>query len=295
MNLKQLVQTQSELLQQREFEVDTLCQQAYHLIAESEATGFTDKQALRQAMQLFSQALRQQRTALEPYIGMAYLAMLLNQNEISRKCLLTALQLSPDHPDALSLLHYLDGEITAISEPHDSKGVDLDYDVLETELFHLAHHLAQEDLPNADPHSETQTTLQCHLENLQQKVEYFEQKLSPLEDYFNTTNLRQHLKPAENCIRVCLQRLELCREMQATQQHMQNLNYALRALSDLQEPLQEKERELEKLNDQIEELSERLQRFAQDGGKITDLEHSFRILQAMLEQMQDNLDAPKQT
>ena len=85
MNLKELVRTQSDLVANRKDESESQCKQAYFLIAEAEAQGFSDKAPLKQAMRLFIQAARQRRRYVEPYIGLAYISLLIDQKEVALK------------------------------------------------------------------------------------------------------------------------------------------------------------------------------------------------------------------
>lgn len=291
MDLKQLVQTQSKLLDQRDLEVDALCQQAYHLIAETEAGGFADKQAIKQAMQIFAKAIRQYRTALEPYVGLAYLAILLNQDQIASKCLSTVLHLCPDHSDALRLQQYLNGESVEL-ESLSSQSADQKYDQVEIELFNLNCFLQEHLIPRANHQEETQTVLKTLQEELRQKMYWTENELQQLEDFFDTSSLRRRLKPAEKYVSLCQQRLELCLEMHATHQFIQNMLYTLRSLHGLKIYTEDEEKELEQLSDQTEQMGSRLKDFAQRGGETETVTHHYQILQAVLEQIQENLETP---
>ena len=100
MNLKNLVQAQAGLINQRRDGSDTLCRQAYALLAESESQGFEDKELLKEAMRLFIQAIRQQRQNPEPYLGLIYLFFLIGEENQANLYLDIVFKLAPQHQEA---------------------------------------------------------------------------------------------------------------------------------------------------------------------------------------------------
>jgi len=293
MNLKQLVQTQEELRAQRGHEAEAQCRQAYHLLAEAEAAGFADKTPLKQAMQLFSQALRQYPGFLEPYLGLAYLSILLEQTDLGRRYLEMALQLEPDHEEALHLLRFID-EDTHLPKVEASINAESDrlYDHLEQQLFYFFRTSLRFQWPPADEELTSQAALQAAQAHLHERIQAFETELERLEPEFDTTALRRHLGPAERALQGIAQAQALALEMAACLPEIQIVATALRDLhAQVAQHLPWDEGALETVTDRYDWLVDQVGAFEAQGGACSGLKRRLNVLQALLEQLQENIDA----
>jgi tetratricopeptide (TPR) repeat protein len=82
-------------------------QRGYRLIVKAERSSFEDKQSLKDAIRAFINAIACNRSKPEGWVGMGYIALLVEQNAIARRYLEKALQLDSTNEDAQKLLNYL--------------------------------------------------------------------------------------------------------------------------------------------------------------------------------------------
>lgn len=304
MNLKELVRTQSNLVANRRDESEGQCKQAYFLIAEAEAQGFTDKTPLKQAMRLFIQAARQRRSYVEPYIGLAYLSLLIDQKEVAQKYLLTALKLEPGNTDALQLQKYLnegpeesDAESFALPEFAAVSGLDPDktYDQLEQNLFQMIRSLMKLPSPSPTVKADEFEQLRKQTEELASSTQSFDRQISGLEKEFDTSELRRRLRPLEVILQRSQRALEVSEQMQLLQKQIAGLIETVRGISSrLQQPaaelLKRLEAELESVMDSCDWVADQLDQIDGQGHDISVLEHGYNILSAMIEGVRDTLD-----
>lgn len=301
MNLKELVRTQSNLVANRQDESASLCKQAYFLIAEAENQGFADKAPLKQAMRLFIQAARQKRRFVEPYIGLAYLSLLIDQREVARKYLTTALQVEPDNEDAQRLLQYLSEEPEAQDEEGfklpDLGGLDPDklYDQLEQALFSLVRELMKLPPPLATLDPEAIEGLKRQSDDFETQVRTFDKQIHSLEREFDTSELRRRMRPLESMLQRAQKALEASERMQQIQTQIQGLLNTVRAISGRlsqasAELLQRSEQELESVMDSCDWVADQLDEIENQGHDISVLAHSYHVLTAVIEQIRDTLD-----
>lgn len=294
MNLKELVRVQSELHQQRSQEAEALCSKAYHLMAEAESGGFQDKDLLKQAMRLFSQAMRQQKDYLDAYIGLSYLAILLNQEKLARRYLEAALSLAPEHGDALKLLRFVEQGTPLDTETlaHLSE-TDRAYDALDSELFMRLRQISESTTRPVDSSQSCQETLQSQHSQLQQDIQNFLQRMEALENEFDTAPLRRRIQSLEVHQTELFQALSLAQEAQALEQGIRSLAQNLRQFNtDLKTgQAQQPERELEEYQDLQAQFQQRLKELGKQGVNTETQTHEYSLVAAILERVQEQLDS----
>ncbi|MGV3525552.1 MAG: hypothetical protein ACO1RX_15085 [Candidatus Sericytochromatia bacterium] len=297
MNLKELVHAQSQLLQHRHSEADLLCQRAYYLIAEAEAGDFANKALLKQALQLFIQAVRQQRRAPEPYIGLAYLAILLEQRDQARRYLQTALGLNPQQSDAAQLLSYLE------DTPPSASGIptfaevafsDLDrlHEHIEQQLYDFVRTLMQQAPPEISFEAEAIRALRQTSTALQNQIQSFESRIVLLEGEFDTADLRRRLRPADAIFKRYQRALDSSESQMLIHEEIIRLIERVRSLfgqSETQPLSPARERELESLMDRCDWLADRLDELAAEE-RLETLEYRYHALIEMIEQVREKLD-----
>lgn len=297
MNLKELVHAQSQLLQHRHSEADLLCRQAYYLIAEAEAGDFANKALLKQALMLFTQAVRQQRRAPEPYIGLAYLAILLEQRSQARRYLQTALGLNPQQSDAAQLLNYLEQAppvTTALPAFAEAPFGDLDrlHEHIEQQLYEFVRTLMQQAPPEISFEPEAIRALQATTTALQEQIQTFENRIVLLEGEFDTADLRRRLRPAEAIFKRYQRALDSSESQRAVHGEIIRLIETVRSLfgQSEAEPLSpERERELESLMDRCDWVADRLDELSAEE-RLETLEYRYHALIEMIEQVREKLD-----
>ncbi|MEZ0367630.1 MAG: hypothetical protein ACAI44_00945 [Candidatus Sericytochromatia bacterium] len=305
MNLKELVRTQSDLVANRRDESESQCKQAYFLIAEAEGQGFVDKAPLKQAMRLFIQAARQRRNYVEPYIGLAYLSLLIDQKEVALKYLQTALRLEPGNEDALRLQNYLvEGPPEPVAEESfelvtletvQTQDPDQLYDQLEKALFHWIRELMKQPPPQAGIKPEVIEQLQKQNEELEDRVRGFDRQITLLDQDFDTSELRRRLRPLEVMLQRYQKALEVSESMQMIHKQLQGLIDTVRGISarvqnPVPEQLQRAEAEIESLMDSCDWVADQLDALDNQGHDIGPLEYSYKILAAIIEQVRDTVD-----
>lgn len=303
MNLKELVHAQSHLLQHRHSEADLLCKQAYYLIAEAEAGDFAEKALLKQALQLFTQAARQQRRYPEPYIGLAYLAILLEQRVQAQRYLQTVLSLAPQHADAAQLLHYLSHppetpsawpSPAASALPQTPADLDQLHEQLEHQLYAFVRQLMQQPPPEAGFENATVAELRTQSESLAAQIQVFEQQLVLLEGEFDTADLRRRLRPAEAIYRRYQAALTSSELQMTIHGEIIQLIETVRHLwpeftAPHAAPRSTLESQLEKLMDRCDWLADRLDELGAEQALET-LEYRYHALVNMLEELREKLD-----
>jgi len=79
----------------------------YQILAEVWNSQFEQKDQLKQALECFVRAVKTQRNSAEAFVGLAYLLMLIQENEQAKPYLREALRLNPRQADAQKLLKAL--------------------------------------------------------------------------------------------------------------------------------------------------------------------------------------------
>ncbi|KAL6057065.1 hypothetical protein QOT17_015728 [Balamuthia mandrillaris] len=83
-----------------------LHEQGVDLLAKAQASGFEDKQSLKDASTAFINGLVCDRNAPECYVGLAYLLLLLDDRPFALRYLNECLRVCPDYEDAKKLKAY---------------------------------------------------------------------------------------------------------------------------------------------------------------------------------------------
>lgn len=292
MNLKHLVEVQQALMAERGAEAENLCRQAYYCIAEAEAQGFNDKSLLKQAMQLFSQALRQQPGYTDACLGLAYLAILLEQQALASRYLHLVLSVAPEHPEALNLLDFvLQDAADPTLENRMSLNHDQLYDQLDHAIFAFQRYWSRYSALQVDERASCRKQLQELKAQLTAELQQFEIQLDLLETEFETHTFRRRLRMGEALSEQFDQALVRSAEMEATLKSLQALHQELRGVHlAIAAQKSDQEAVLEQIHDRLERLQHQLQRFAEIGAQTANLVYAHDIALALLDQAHENLD-----
>lgn len=277
---------------ERGAEAENLCRQAYYCIAEAEAQGFNDKSLLKQAMQLFSQALRQQPGYTDACLGLAYLAILLEQQALASRYLRLVLSVAPEHPEALNLMDFVLQDAAGPALEHQMPlNHDQLYDQIDHAIFAFQRYWSRHSLLQVDERASCRTQLQERKAKLTAELQQFGTQLDLLEAEFETHAFRRRLRMGEALSEQFEQALACSCEMetvlkslQALHQELRDVHLAIAAHNPDQEAV------LEQIYDRLERLQHQIQRFAETGAQTANLVYAHDIALALLDQAHENLD-----
>ncbi len=295
MNLKHLVQAQISLISQRRDGTDTLCRQAYALLAESESQGFEDKDLLKEAMRLFIQAIRQQRQNPEPYLGLIYLFFLIGEETQAQQYLAIVLKLDPQHQEAQTLLRFMQvkpetEQVLQLSWEGEQLSPEQIYDKLELSLYYVLQDIRRQDLALAKLNHSAEVLR--YLQQLAAWLKQFESGLQQLDMSYDTSSLIRRLQPVEN-------RVSQLKSLLAASESLQKLSHSLNTLlaesrqlyqAVEAQQLTEIEAKLERLLDASDKNAQALSDLVGTGVDLAEVQRSYTALKAIIEQIYETID-----
>lgn len=166
----------------------------------AEQDQFQQSGVLIEATTHFAAALRKDRQSPWPYLGLAWVWLVLNEPDRARVYAQSALQYAPGHPDAEALLNGL----RPLQELHQGKTarLALDYDSLYDDFDRIITHQVRvlleasaELAPAFDPKSLAQLAQRHGALNV--LCQNLEQQLAILEQDVDTSGLKQRMRPLQ--------------------------------------------------------------------------------------------------
>lgn len=298
MDFKALQQLQTQNLgARRQAEAIKLYQQGLEAFAQATASRFRDKQALRNAFDKWMDALKQHRQNPDPYIGLGYIFLILNDHRAALMYFKSAQGIQPDHPDAALLIQYL-VDLTSGRAPQPPAGLPAgsdgsDYDALYDRAEQLLDlHLRQlRQLPGLkpSPHADERQQQEQICADQGQLVAEVKQMLKTLAVEIDTSELEKQLAVLETALR----RLQTVKEASASfarlAQEMQACSAeADRALAKV--PMPGAEALIESLLDRCDAFADQLDELENRRHDITALKPYYDELVESLNALQDKLD-----
>ena len=305
MNLKDLNAISSKLNTKRQKTGGDACQKAYALLAEASINEFKYKSLLKQAISLFSEAIRFNRSSTKAYIGMGYLLLLLNDYSQAEIYLMTALRLDRENTETLALLEALQvrkfahtkGSVVSQPGEIDTPMDDWDalYDRVDEKLTHLINNT--QSLSSLGP-SQEKKDLESYKETLA-KLELKQEQLNPdiahLDTEFETHELKLksqevtlHLRQFKQLILMSQEFYKLCQNMARLSQQIKELKKELNTVSDIN--LRQCESQLNMYYDRCDRFADALDEIETKGYSIDNLMSQYNLLIASIEDYQDFLD-----
>lgn len=295
MDLKALsgLQAQREQLDARRSRLSgDAYQQGLEAFARASRSDFQDREALRQALDAWFEAIKQQRSNPEPYISLGYLFLLLGDSRTAVMYLKAAQNIAPRHPDPPVLIELLlrEGRAEPAVSPAAAQGSidDESFEALEAELRDWLRRIQTWQPPVPTPADQERLQLaNCHQE-LAQALSEFQAQLIALEAEFDVSQLRARLRPLESKLQQYGQAIRLSEqfaELSATIQQLYGLTR--KASQDIgDEPLPD----LEQLLDDCDAIADRLEAIEAKGFDISPLSGPYEALCQAIEKLQDKLD-----
>lgn len=296
--LQQLQNQSQNLHARRQGEAAGLYQQGIEAFAQAMESEFRNKAALRTAFDKWMEALKLHRQNPEPYIGLGYIFLILNDRRSALTYFKAAQSVQPDHPDAALMLQHLVELSTAPSPaatpPQTSApfGDDLDalYDRAEHLLdFHLKQLLHLPGLEPSPERAEIQRQAQLCADQGQILLE-IKRLLKIVADEIDTAPLEKQLAVLEAAVKRLETVHETSQAFAALAAEITAVNQRARQALEHFRPGAEAEDSLETLLDDCDRFADRLDAFDAQHYAIVPLEPLYRQLIENVGILQEKLD-----
>ncbi len=250
----------------------------------------TQKSHLLKSFDSFSMALRQQRQASEPYLGLACVMMVSDHFERAQAYLDKVLSLEPEHPEALALITRLDSVSNEITEDFEDEPEDFaaaeefeaQYDQALKSLQILTQSL-QMAIPRLgvtiDPRNYAQT--QKFVANYQQKLESLKQQVQRIELELDTQELQVQILPLDSSLKAIVnylndskQLIQLNQMILSQIESCEALMESLKAEPDSLSPT-DLNSQLETYLDQSDRIADQIDQFEVKGYPISELVSAY--------------------
>lgn len=295
LDLQVLVKTQSNLKAKRDSQGDNLCQQGFVALAQAEESGFESKGELKRALNLFIQAIRQNRQYIPSYLGLAYILSLLGQHDQAKKYINMALSISPEDPDAQEMQRYLASPYEYTPDPPEEAteaSPEALFDQLERQVYSLLQ--ASQTYPlkwtlvEQDKFAEHQTTYA----QLDQEYQDCQEQLKVVSETFQTLNLQNLLENIKSHLDTYVFQMALMKRLKAKTELAHNLSKEMtQAFKDNQKtPDTEIHTKLENWHESVDKLAVDITSLKQEEVEVSVLEGQHQRLVTLLESFEDYLE-----
>ncbi|PIQ27006.1 hypothetical protein COW36_16150 [bacterium (Candidatus Blackallbacteria) CG17_big_fil_post_rev_8_21_14_2_50_48_46] len=312
--ISKIQKTRQDLEKKRQENAEKALENAFQKMAEAFEQSHPSKKkaCLLDACEAFAEALKQQRSNPEIYIGMAYLLITLHEHAQALNYLQEAERLAPQHPDIHKMRDYL------AHRPQTNKTQPQAHALVSASLSPLQKQ-ASENLSEADfdrLYEETETQLQTLLKAIQAEKmplratleiaqtpdlknryqHYLEQTnilksdLDLLDQEFEISELEQNFSLLNIFLKRCQKLLSESAELLCLYTDLKALlgrvTAQLKSLTAPNTPLPD----CESLLDQCDSLADRLDELENKGYELTALLAVYEKIVESLEDLQNNLD-----
>jgi tetratricopeptide (TPR) repeat protein len=267
------------------------------------------------AFDAFAEALQQQRSNPEIYIGLAYLLIACKDFAQAFNYLQEGQRLAPDHPDIKHMLSYLNQRSKSVSiqenqpsskpfyqavlKPISDDLSEADYDQLyeeiESQMNQVLKHIQSEQLP-LKPSLEIAHSHQIRLlyEQYLEQQSHFVSQLAVLDQEFDTSELQQKLALLNVFLKRCKGLLSGANELSQLNSDLaalfKSVENFLKALSENFSQALSTLPPSEELLDQCDILADRLDECEQKGYQTAELLQVYDKLVIAVENLQNMLD-----
>lgn len=275
----------------------------WRYIQQARQTQFTDSKLLQQASEAFFNAIQQKRQFAPPYMGLAYVLLLLGQPLKAKPYLEQAQKWAPNHPDIPLLLSFIQyqgaslqqGELQAF-KPGLPADPELVYEQTEVAIYRLLKMISEKIPPLPRVLVEAAgiaqwETLCCELIEQGQALQL---DLEWLDQTYDISELRQKFAPLERWCERAVAMLVFSRHV-VTQRHrlqklIQDVVYAICHPPIGTHMFQQQESQLEQTMDRCDELADTLDQLEEQGYNIEPFLTDYHTLVAHVERWQEVLD-----
>ncbi len=258
----------------------------------AEQSGYRDREILKKAADVFAIGIQYNRKNPLPYLGLAYLFLLVNDPQSAAPYLAMAQQLDPHHPDLGSLMEWLEGKTNTTDSAPDS---DAQLEKFELLLGNaLKRYLASKPLPSIDPNrylrlQEEHLALQELCQNFQRDLIQLQSESDLLGMEQQLQTLMAQLKLFEQAVKVSQDYLRLLRQIKTDVSETEALYQRLSLLTEVRE-INAIEQTLENLLDRCDGFADCLDDYDQKGFDIQAVERVYQELCRKIEALQEGLE-----
>lgn len=315
--LHALRQQSSQLASQRHEKSDEAYQEGLKALAQAQASGFRDKAALKQASQQFLKAIQMARGKAEPYVGLAYLLLLLGQQAQAVRYLQQAQRIEPEHEDTRKLLQYIQNPqafAAPTPEPTPSQQGDSGFRILALERPEAPTAEASDDerprvlrekltmlsyeaskLPTALILDRKQLTLaRQQVQEWEDQLEVIQEDIHDLERTQNVNSLLRSVQVLERRIekldKLCRDSAHLCQIHDDILDAQLDVRGALKQSHFVPEEADALEARLEEFLDECDRLADLIDESEAQGLETQALAMNYEALTAAVERFQDAVD-----
>ncbi|PKL75400.1 MAG: hypothetical protein CVV27_15595 [Candidatus Melainabacteria bacterium HGW-Melainabacteria-1] len=284
------------------------------LLQRAHDEGFTQPLRLQQACSLLIEAIKQRRGDIRPYLGLAYIFMLLEDHAQAQKYVRQALTLEPDNPLVRSFqariaedhqriaarrqtLRHSPGPSAASIAAAD-QGLDYDalYETAQSEIRKLLRELMLAGLSAPVSNARGIAALEQRQAAQQAGHQAILAQLKIVDEDIDTADLVRLLKPVEAHLRRSQQVIELSKQLQSLAARLrEDIELAAQICEEArgtQDPadLEVLEENLEALLDNADGYAQSIEELQQQHQQLADIETLYAQLQEQIESYQDALE-----
>jgi tetratricopeptide (TPR) repeat protein len=299
-------QTRQQLESRRQNQAEALMKSAFEAMRKAfdPQSGRQKRQFLQAALEAFGNALQQQRSNPEIYIGLAYLLISMQEFSQAHNYLSEGQRLAPNHPDIEQMLAYLKQRSERIqtkpvvstgeANPPDSiqseDAFDELYDKVESQLQTALAGIQREVLP-AKPtlvlsQSPTLAQLFGHYQQLSQSLQ---RDLRILHSEFDTAPLEQQLARLNAFLKRCQGLLAAAEELKQLYQALQGFRAEVKGLIQAFSPSAALP-PVDDLLDRCDAFADQLDEYERKGYALKELLECYEAVVEDLENLQNLID-----
>lgn len=299
----QLLQKEAtQLHKRRKADLEPMLQKGFALLNEAEEGGFSDREALTKASQIFLKVLICHRSDIRPYLFVAYVFILLKNFNRAQKYLDSARTIQHDHLLLIqfqntlkSMENQTQAALPSIVFQHQGNPEDLFLEVKQ-ELIRQVKSLTELWMPTLPLHPDDGIAYQSQLVQFDANFEAITEHLRTLDREVDTLTLRVHLRPFEVLLRRHKAHLAILVDYQNIKADLlafkKQINWAYTRLETRDDALEKEpfEEILENLLDQCDLLADQIDEFEKQQQNTQDLEEIYHQILPLIEQYQELLD-----
>lgn len=264
---------------------------------------FADNKCLKQASEAFLSAIQHKRQFASPYVGLAYVMLLLGQPLKAKPYLERAYQYEPQYPDIGPLWQFIQYQ-GATLQRHQANPLPLMglsdpealYEQSETAIYQLLKLISEQipPLPKFLLEESAMAQWESKCAALIEKGQQLQIQLEWLDETFDISELRQKFMPLERWCERAVSMLVLSRQIGQQRQQIQQLTQrVIRAICHPPPDYQsynQQEQQLEQTMDDCDFCADQLDQLEEQGYNVEPLLTDYHTLLAHVERWQEVLD-----
>lgn len=270
------------------------------ILLQAQQDHFRDLGRLKLASDHFLAAIRSQHRNPDPYIGMAYLLHLVDDDASALNYLHEALRVDPGNQSAYSLQMAIQEAAATPDQDQPAAGLhigdaDLAYDQLEDLIHREIQLMSAFPPPQATTDPQRYTEIEDQYEQLRQLSGLIDEQLATLEQDLDLVALHARLQPIANRLKLYERVLQASRQMVDLRRSMTDEVETTRCLSQflVYQPPGIARAQLESTLDACDEIADAVNALEAKGTDIHELEADYAQLNAAVLHLQDAIDEMK--